>query len=385
MQTKWKVTAGVLAVAALVATGYIVRPHGGPDADKAGAVPLLFKPQEVVSAQVRDMARRIEFSGPLVAPDTVVVRAKAAGTLQALAVAEGARVHRGQSLGQLDLADLQARLSERQAMSESARAAFVQAERTHASNQHLADQQFISPIALESSKAALESARAQLAAAKAQADTVRIALREAALVAPIDAIVAKRQVVPGEKVSAEQPLLTLVNLRRLEMAGTVGAHEVSQLRPGMAVTLNVEGDDTPVTGRLLRIAPSVDAGSRSIGVSVELANPQERWRAGQYAQAVVSLPGAAPVLAVPLTAVSSASGQDYVWVLEHDKLLRRSVTTGRRDTDTGWVEIKQGLAPQAQVLARRFDNLREGASARVQTAAEAAAPASAGAAASASH
>ena len=55
------------------------------------------------------------------------------------------------------------------------------------------------------------------------------------------------------------------------------------------------------------------------------------------------------------------------------KRIRRSVTTGRRDEARGLVEVKDGLKPQAQVLAMRFDNLREGASARIVGAAPAAA------------
>jgi membrane fusion protein (multidrug efflux system) len=46
-------------------------------------------------------------------------------------------------------------------------------------------------------------------------------------------------------------------------------------------------------------------------------------------------------------------------------LLRRIVTTGRSDAREGRVEVLQGLSPSAQVLAARFDNLREGAKASV--------------------
>ena len=84
-------------------------------------------------------------------------------------------------------------------------------------------QSFISPIALETSRSQLDSARALHAAAVASLDTTRVGLREAALVAPIGGIVAKRHVVPGEKVSVEQTLLTIVDLRRLG-AGRPGGH-----------------------------------------------------------------------------------------------------------------------------------------------------------------
>jgi hypothetical protein len=41
------------------------------------------------------------------------------------------------------------------------------------------------------------------------------------------------------------------------------------------------------------------------------------------------------------------------------------VTVGRRDERIGKVEVLQGVTPSSQVLAARFDNLREGAKALV--------------------
>lgn len=382
-KTKAAIAAAVL-VGAAVAGGLWMKGTGpaqasSPDAPKAEPE-LVFSAQEVSEVRPLALASQIAFSGPLVAPDTAVVKAKAAGTLMSLAVVEGARVRRGDVLGTLDLSDLQARLSERQALVEAARAGLAQAERTHASNQQLADQQFISPIALENSRAALQTARAQLGAAQAQADTVRVALRDAALVAPIDGIVSQRQAVPGEKLALEQPVLSVVNLRRLEMVGKVGTHEVSRLKVGMPVQLQVEGEAATVTARLDRIAPSAEAGTRAIGVVAVLDNPDERWRAGQFVLARVTLPGHSEALAVPVTAVGSGSGQEYVWTLEQGKLWRRTVTTGRRDGERGLVEVLKGLQPGTLVLAASFDKLREGAPARVGTvsaAPAASAPASA--------
>ena len=335
--------------------------------DKAAkdAVPLEFTAREVVQPSLASMPLVVEFSGPLVAPGTAIVRAKAAGTLLSLNVGEGSRVKAGQVLGTVDLAELSSRVAERNAMLESARATLAQAERTHASNQRLADQQFISPIALETSRSALETAKAQMRAAQAQLDTTRVGLRDAALVAPISGVVAKRHVVPGEKLSPEQQVLTIVDLAKLELAGTVGTHEVSRLAPGIPVKVRIEGTDQDVSGKLARIAPAAEPGTRSIGVTIELPNPKETFRAGQYALARVVLADPVQRLSVPVSALGTTSGQEHVWVIENGALLRRAVTTGRRDEREGRVEVLSGLAAGTQVLAARFDNLREGAKAVV--------------------
>ena len=77
----------------------------------------------------------------------------------------------------------------------------------------------------------------------------------------------------------------------------------------MTVQMQVEGMPEPVVGQLSRIAPAAEAGLRSIGVTVALANPQERLRAGQHALARVTLADPQPRLVLPLAAVGASSGQ----------------------------------------------------------------------------
>lgn len=340
------------------------KPRGAKDGGKP-EVTLEFVPAEVVRATMARLPSQIDFSGPLVAPQTAVLRSRAGGTLLALGVSEGSRVTAGQVVGQVELADLASRLNERSAMLESARAAQAQAERTHANNERLAAQQFISPSALDSSRAALETARAQFNAAQASLETTRVGLRDARLVAPISGIVAKRHALPGEKLADGQTVLTIVDLARLELAGAVGTHEVSRVAPGMPVMVQVEGVEPAVPGRIARIAPAAEPGTRSIGVTIELPNPKEVLRAGQYALARVVLDDPSERLTLPLSALGSTSGQDHVWVIEDGKLARRAVTVGRRDVRSGRAEILSGVTPQQVVLGARFDNLREGAPAVV--------------------
>ncbi len=380
MRRKWLV-GGVVVLLALGAGGAWMGGVFGPKSMAAPAtqagkdgkdgkdgkpeVALEFVGREVVAPALAKLPGRIEFSGPLVAPQTAVVRARTGGTLLALNVAEGSRVTAGQAVGRVDASELTSRAAERAANLESARATLAQAERTHASNERLAAQQFISTIALDNSRAAVETARAAFDAAQAALETSRVSLRDTSLVAPISGIVSKRHAVPGEKLTAEQQVLTIVDLSRLELAGSVGTHEVSRLAPGMAVEVAVEGVAQPVAGRIARIAPAAEPGTRSIGVTIELANPKEMLRAGQYAVARATLADDAERLTVPVAAVGNTSGQDHVWVIENGVLARRAITLGRRDDREGRVEVLTGLTPGAQVLAARFDNLREGAKALV--------------------
>lgn len=366
MRRAWWLGGG--AVVLVVAAFGAVKVSGqGGDADKA-KVPdpaLEFTPREVVKPTLAGLPLTLEFSGALVAPRTAVLRAKTAGTLVELAVGEGSRVKAGQLLGRIDLSDIDSRVAERAATVESARAQFLQAERVHASNQRLADQQFISPNALDASRSALDAARAGLEAAQAQLTTARLARRDGSLLAPIGGLVAKRQALPGEKLAVEQPVLTLVDLSVLELAGTVGTHEVSRLAPGQVVRVRVEGIDTPVEGRIDRIAPAAEPGTRAIGVTVVIPNRGETLRAGQFAVASLTLPDPTPRLTVPLAAVSGPDGQAQVWAIEGGALVRRSVTLGRRSDAQSRVEVLSGIGAESQLLAARFDGLKEGRQAKV--------------------
>ncbi len=367
MRKQWLVGGGVAIIVVAIAVGVALRAKSRSDDKDAGKpdVTLEFTPAEVARPLLAAMPERIEFSGPLMAPRTAVVRAKASGTLLSLSVAEGSRVKAGQSLGTIDLSDLQSRAAERSAGVDSARARMVEAERIHKSNEDLANQRFISANALESSRATLDATRAQLKSAQAQLGTAALGIREAALVSPIAGVIGRRNVVPGEKVSAEQELMTVVDLRELELAGVVGTHQVSMLRAGQKLAVRVEGAAEPVEGRIDRIAPMAEAGTRGIRVVVLLPNPQEVFRAGQYASALVSLDDSSQRLTIPAASVGQASGQDFVWTVEKGALVRRLVITGRRDLANGRVEVTKGLTADTQVVAARFDTLKEGAPAKI--------------------
>ena len=370
MRKRWIIGAGLAIIVAAAALALVSRAKStagtdGPDGKNAFVATLEFTPAEVVKPQFIAMPERMEFSGALMAPRTAVVRAKAAGTLLSLTVAEGSRVKAGQVLGSIDLSDLRSRAAERAAGVESAQSRINEAERTHRSNEDLANQKFISANALESSRAALDAARAQLKAAQAQWATSTLGIREAALTAPIAGVVGRRNVLPGEKVSAEQELMTVVDLKELELSAVVGTHQVSALKPGQALQVRVEGAAAPVAARIDRIAPMAEVGTRGIRVVAVLANPDEVFRAGQYASAVVLIDDTAQRLTVPASALGQTSGQDFVWALDQGALVRRIVITGRRDAVTGRVEVTRGLAADAQVIAARFDSLKEGASARI--------------------
>ena len=336
---------------------------------------LEFGAAELAAVEPKAMPRWLPVSGTLQPVRQATVKAKVSGDVRQLTVREGDSVQAGQILVRVDTADLDARVLERQGQMQSARAQLALAEKTNAMNQKLLKQNFISQNASDSAESSLEVAKGNLQAAEAQLRVAQNALKDSVATAPLSGIVAKRHVQPGEKVAFDSPLVTVVDLKDMELQAAVPSGDIPELKPGMTVDLAVDGfTDRKFTGRIERINPSTEAGTRAILVFVGIPNEAQALRGGMFATGRIALAAGAPVPTLPATAVRTEAGQSYVWTIQDGKLAKRMVLIGRRDDDAGRVELKTALPANVPVLAARFDNLREGAKARVVASATVATP-----------
>ena len=195
----------------------------------------------------------------------------------------------------------------------------------------------------------------------------RNALRDAVATSPLAGQVAKRHVQPGEKVAFDSPLVTIVDLTEMELQAAVPAVDVPELAIGKAVELTIDGfGERRFSGRVERINPSAEPGTRAILVYVGIPNADGALRGGMFATGRIALAASAPVATLPATAVRTEGGQTFVWTVEGGKLVKRGVVTGRRDDAAGRIEVKTALPPGVPVLAARFDNLKDGAPAIVK-------------------
>ncbi|HET9750221.1 MAG TPA: efflux RND transporter periplasmic adaptor subunit [Casimicrobiaceae bacterium] len=336
-------------------------------APKDQPVALQFVAGDVVYVERRPLDRWLPVSGTLQAVRQGVVKAKVAGDVEGLTVREGEAVRAGQKLARIKSPDLEARLVERQGAVESARAQLALAEKTRAMNLRLLTDKFISQNAFDGTESTYNVARGSLKSAEAQVQVARNALDDADVVAPLRGIVARRHVQTGEKVAVESPIVTIVDLSDLEVQAMVPALDVPELATGMPVELTVDGfGDRRFKGRIDRINPSTEPGTRAIIVYVALPNPDAALRSGMFATGRIALAASAPLPTLPAVAVRTEAGQSYVWTIEQGKLAKRIVSTGRRDETSGRVEIRTALPAQTPVLAARFDNLKDGAPALVR-------------------
>ena len=245
-------------------------------------------------------------------------------------------------------------------------------------NQQLLKQNFISQNAFDNSESSYNVAQGSLKSAEAQVQIARNALKDAVAVSPLSGVVAKRHVQPGEKVAFDSPLVTVVDLKDMELQAAVPATDVPELAIGKTVELVIDGfGDRKFSGRVERINPATEPGTRSFLVYVGIPNGAGSLRGGMFATGRIALSASAPVATLPATAVRTEGGQSYVWTVEDGKLVKHTVVMGSRDDAAGRVEIRTALPAKTPVLGARFDNLKDGAPAVVKAPSNAPLPASA--------
>jgi RND family efflux transporter MFP subunit len=356
-----------LAIGGTVAALYAKKLPFGDDAGKKAPVALQFTPGDLAYVESKPLSRWLPVSGTLQPVRQAIVKAKIAGDVRHITVREGETVQAGQMLARIDTTDLDSKLIDRTGALESARAQLALADKTRTMNTRLLNDKFISQNAFDSAESSYNVAQGNVKSMEAQVQLARNALKDAVAVAPLTGVVAKRHVQPGEKVAIEAPLVTVVDLKDLEVQALVPAIDVPELRIGMPVELAVDGfGERRFTGRVERINPSTEPGTRALLVYVALPNNDAALKSGMFATGRIELAASAPTPTLPATAVRTEAGQSFVWVIDNGKLSRRIVTLGRRDDANGIVEVRTALPPKLPVLAARFDNLKDGAPALVK-------------------
>jgi len=365
-------TLGALITTIVIATiaagvGLRATQRAAAEARDKETVTLEFAAADVATVEPKVLSRWLHVSGTLQPVNQTTVKSKVSGEVRQVTVREGEAVTSGQVLVRFDTSDLDAKLTERIGALEASRAQLALAEKTRTQNNALLKQGFISQNAYDSADSNLSVSQGTLKSNEAQVQLARNALRDAVVMAPLSGTVAKRHVQPGEKVPFDAPLITIVDLGRMELQAMVPANDIPELRVGMNVDLAIDGfGDRRFTGTIERINPTTEAGTRAILVFVHVPNPDAALRGGMFGTGKVTLAAGTPVPTLPAIAIRTEAGQNFVWTIERGKLGRRIVTVGRRDDAAGRVEIKTVLPPDIPILAAPFDNLKAGLPALVR-------------------
>jgi HlyD family secretion protein len=155
-------------------------------------------------------------------------------------------------------------------------------------------------------EASLENARAVVEQKQAELDQTRLDLERTVLRAPIDGIIIKRDVNPGQTVAVSLEAKTLFkianDLREMEVHGKIDEADVGQLKPGQAARFTVDAyPDRTFSGRILQIrkAPEVVQDVVTYTTIVSAPNPDLLLLPGMTAQLSIVVADTGVTLKIP--------------------------------------------------------------------------------------
>ncbi len=360
----------LIVIALLAAASWMMKPKAPvtPVTPPAAApVALEFLPQEIVTASPVELRQVLLLSGSLRALDLATVKARVAGEVRDILVREGEAVRAGQVVAKMDSTEYEAKLAQARGNLNSAKAQQEIAAKARDNNAALVERGFISKNAFDNSASQYAGAKASVDAAQGALDVAQKQLNDTVLRAPISGLVSARNAQPGEKVSPDYKLLEIVNLQKMELEAAVPASEIARIAIGQSVRLHIEGMPQSFDGKVVRINPAAQAGSRSIPVYVQVANPNNQLRAGMFAEGKLVLNSKPGVLALPHSAVRRDGNGAYVFTVDNGKIARKPVNTGSegQSGDEPRIEIVSGLDFGAQVIRTDMGNLIPGTPVRV--------------------
>lgn len=309
------------------------------------AAPLELAPVDVVRAVKVPVSGGLPVSGTLQPLVQTTVQSRVAAEVGKVFVREGERVQPGQVLAHLNTQDLDARV--KQAAAQLA-AAKVEADLKRAlaeRNRRLFEKQYFSEVDLNRSLGEAEASEENVRAQQAMLNIVRKALNDASVKAPQGGIVARRHIEPGSSVGMDTRLFDIVDLAAMELELPVPATDIAAVKIGQRVVFTVTGfGERRFEGKVARINPVADAGTRAISVYVRVANPEQELKGGMYASGEISAGGSGEGVAVPLAALHASAGQTpWVLVLHRGRLEKRSVAVAARDERRNRAFLNSGI------------------------------------------
>jgi RND family efflux transporter MFP subunit len=361
----------IAVAASLVAAGAVYalsasRDHESPKPGKSDAPALIeLGTSDVTVAKPEARSRTVVITGTLNPLNQIQIVSPYEGRVSEVTARPGDKLAAGQTLAHFDETDLRARYAERKAALTSAEEQMRVAERNRASSRALLDQNFISKNAFDNTLGGYAEKQATLDAQRAQLEIIQRALRDARLVTPLAGMVASRLVEPGQWVEANRKLFTVIDLKHLEIEATVPSQYVAQLKTGQTVSFRTEGyGDETFTGKLTRINPTTQPGTRSMLAYVTVENADERLRAGLYVSGEIVVGTPESIIKLPATAVQARPDGRGVWLVVDGKLKWRALEFERLTVDE--VRVTKGLEGGEQVVAMPLKGATEGLAVRVK-------------------
>lgn len=385
-EKKWLILAGGVVIVALIAVAVFSR------RDKSTRV-------EVESVAKRDLTAVVSASGTLEPKHSVSISATTSGEVVRVDVTEGQRVETGDFLLQLDPVNVAAGASGQEAAVGVARADLASAEAQLAfateefdRKRRLADADLIPRAELDAARAELRARRAAVEAAKSRIQQNEAMLRSArhdlsqvTITSPIDGVVTRVNVEPGEVAmigTMNQPgtvLLVIADMATMEATIDVDETDVVDLDVGQEAQVTVDAfPDTTFVGHVTEVGTSPKIVATASGPSddstdfevvVTLDDELPSAQSGLSCSSEIVTAERENVLTIPIQSLvvrsmaDDAAGSDGVVEREGVFVVRdgtarfapvRVGISGER-----YFEVRSGLEDNDQVVSGSYQALRD--------------------------
>jgi HlyD family secretion protein len=242
-----------------------------------------------------------------------------------------------------------------------------------------------SQAALSAQQAQVETARVQIATTDSQvrlAETqieqqrsaqrmAQMRLDDTRIVAPFSGYISQRNLDVGAAVSnqaaatsnASIGILTLQEINPVKVQLEVPERDVARVAVGNVVRLTSDAyPGRQFSGKVARVVHALDPRTRTMGVEIDIPNPEDLLKPGMYARVDLLLEVRRDALMLPLEALTGGEGRPTVLVVRDGKVAVSPVELG--PTDGPVVQVTKGVAPDSDVILQGKDLVREGMTVR---------------------
>jgi multidrug efflux system membrane fusion protein len=315
---------------------------------------------------VKAIAEWDEFTGQFRAVDSVEVRARVSGYLEAIAFEDGQLVERGDLLFRIDARPFEAELAAARADLAGTRAAFEHARAEQERARRLVDRQAISVEEAERRDRVRLQAEAAVASAQARVDQAELNLEFTEVKAPISGRISDDFVSEGNLIVGGAQggtlLTSIVSLDPIYFEFTTSeADYLKYVREGEGDRYGIRDNSNPVYGKLLDedefgreghlsfVDNQLDPSTGTMRGRVTFDNPDGVLAPGMFGRIQLQYSSDEAAILVPDRAIQTDQDVKFVWVVgEHDVARRRPIELG--PVVDGLRVVRGGLEAEDRVI-----------------------------------
>lgn len=330
---------------------------------------------DLTEARIGEIREELLLTGSLKPKEVVDVNPKGTGRIEKIHFLVGDWVASGTLVAEMEDDELEQQVKRSEASHAVSNANIIsrQAELANAKAnldraKLLFDESLLSPQEYEQERTSLRVMEAQLQLAEAQAQQslaelseLRIRLQQTKIYAPMSGVVSQRYVDPGALVAPNNPILQIVNLSTMVTQGNVPERNIGKLRIGNAARVMVDAiPDRDFQGRVARIAPVLDAATRSALIEIDILNPDMVLKAEMFARITLDLGSMREATLIPRDGLVYRGQQPGVFIVEGEgqRPVFRVIETGMTREDQ--IEVLANLDAGTRIVGRGATMLRDG-------------------------